>query len=781
MQLLESSPKYRFFSQVPVDYEPNAYPDQQLKALLLNLTDGNRTMLELVRDMIRRAIEPAKNIQTGFWIYGPPGTGKSTFVNWLKGITGSMAVEMVIKNMTLFTNARLKGKSLLIISDGDNVNYEAINLLKKILGRDSISYDWKHEMLVSSTFVSHGVVVVTSNQNVANAMVGVYDEGFIDRMIEIPFTFVPHRPQPGLKEYLDANTSALVNWAFSGSKECLQSQVRAGQWAYSVYRNNPFIDFLCTYIVEDREGFISNAELLDLFDEFLKDNGHGPLSAGSRRKAPQTLLNLLVRTFRLFVRKGRQAGKGARGIAGIRHRNMEKDQSIPVLTLKQGPLHLTVEDPFKRHPITPYTELTENFQVSEGTGENGEIVDVVLTQKGSETSNPPQEKGNGAEPISASQAEGEEELSAPVGEKETLALGEIQKPGNVIGTTGAIEPTTGDIEPLYQIHQLRDQFPIQEQKLELIFQQSCSRWWAYDFKLPPTFSRFVPWHPFDQSERVALAFKHMLVMPQLWRELKTHIESLQPPETREHIYRKLQSQNTRERSWYTCKRIPGILSFIFPVSYIRPEDGYPRVQPRGEGSSKMGLLSAEKNFRKAVLGDLDRKLEGHGLGIYEVDLESCHTQILHTLNVGTEQLTKLMEHGENLWKTMILSLPYFIREEFGFDFLKKCAKRLCYKALQGGRIDSVGKIHKTLAPEETQSGKNLHWVAEAFHKNQLLMEFDLLNQQIMKRFRQRDQLRVYSPLNPYPFTLIPGASTQHNRDWYTKNPCRVASQIVTGV
>lgn len=76
------------------------------------------------------------------------------------------------------------------------------------------------------------------------------------------------------------------------------------------------------------KGFVSTATLLDLLDEFLKDNGHAPLPAGARRRASSIMLNLLARTFELFIRQGREAGKGVRGIVGVRVRNVEKDQEF---------------------------------------------------------------------------------------------------------------------------------------------------------------------------------------------------------------------------------------------------------------------------------------------------------------------------------------------------------------------------------------------------------------------------------------------------------------------
>lgn len=144
MKLLPHDSRYKFFSKLPIDYNIQAYPNEKLKKLLLNFVNGDNVRLELLRGLIRRAIEPAPQLQTGFWIYGPPGTGKSSFVNWLLSIVLNLGTEMVSKSGTLFTNARLIGKTLIVVSDLEGLSKELLRLFKTVTGRDPIPYDWKH-------------------------------------------------------------------------------------------------------------------------------------------------------------------------------------------------------------------------------------------------------------------------------------------------------------------------------------------------------------------------------------------------------------------------------------------------------------------------------------------------------------------------------------------------------------------------------------------------------------------------------------------------------------
>lgn len=259
-------------------------------------------------------------------------------------------------------------------------------------------------------------------------------------------------------------------------------------------------------------------------------------------------------------------------------------------------------------------------------------------------------------------------------------------------------------------------------------------------------------------------------------------EKLQIPKVRNEFYKRFQLQETRDRSWYTCKRADGIVGFLFPSGYHRGSNLYPRLTPKGKGISRLGVLGVERRFRQGILGDLSERFSLEGYRLVEVDLESCHTQILVELGIGADGIKELLGSGKNLWKSIVAKLDPQLEEKFGFNFLKACAKKLCYKALQGGRIDTVKKIHNTLKENEAQVADNLLDLSASFYENELLREFDLLNKEIMRRFHQRfGQLRVYTPIDTVPFTLVKQGSAQEKYDGYTSNPCRVAAQIVTGV
>lgn len=163
--------------------------------------------------------------------------------------------------------------------------------------------------------------------------------------------------------------------------------------------------------------------------------------------------------------------------------------------------------------------------------------------------------------------------------------------------------------------------------------------------------------------------------------------------------------------------------------------------------------------------------------IVEVDFVSCHMKILSDLGLKTPELSNIINPNTNLWQEIITRLPKSITEQFDFKFLKNVTKRLVYKCLQGGRINTVEKIHETLSSEETIIGTDLKHLAEEFYTISLLHEVDKLNYEIMERKQRVGITRVYTPIDEEPYRLIDIEGVH----WSTTNPCRVASQVVTGV
>ena len=232
-------------------------------------------------------------------------------------MVGDRCVELSCSKSNIFERARLQNKVLAIISDGDFLNTETIRLLKLLIGRDVVTFDIKHESVTRNfSFRYDGVVFVTSNQNISNAMIGSFDRAVLDRFFQIPFTFVPQNPQPGLESYLLKNVSALINWALYVDASVLQAQVRVGSFIKFALEDNPYIDFIVTSLTADPKGFISFSDIADLLDDHFKQNALPALTGNHRRRVGHLVLDLLKTVCGCDVGGKRNVNK--QGIRGVR-------------------------------------------------------------------------------------------------------------------------------------------------------------------------------------------------------------------------------------------------------------------------------------------------------------------------------------------------------------------------------------------------------------------------------------------------------------------------------
>nr|YP_636464.1 hypothetical protein StpuCp101 [Staurastrum punctulatum]AAX45777.1 hypothetical protein [Staurastrum punctulatum] len=136
-----------------------------------------------------------------------------------------------------------------------------------------------------------------------------------------------------------------------------------------------------------------------------------------------------------------------------------------------------------------------------------------------------------------------------------------------------------------------------------------------------------------------IAYQRLCQMPEAWPELIELADQFQPPSTRNRSYQEIKKIDSRERSWYKSNRADGIIGFLFPNHYERNEDGYPRVKARRASVSRLELVGEQRGCRNAVLGELGQHFLPYGFTLKEIDLESCHTQILVDLGIGWHERT----------------------------------------------------------------------------------------------------------------------------------------------
>lgn len=164
---LESLNKPDFMQDYdPLDEIQATISKEDFQTLLKVLTEEDPIKAVALRSMLRRiitALRDGTNYQQGWWLYGPPSSGKTTFFNICRLIAQGSFVELS-KSRNQFTALSLKDAKLITISDVSKLTTDMIELLRCILGRDSIYGEKKHE---NGTYNirSCALVIISSNSD----------------------------------------------------------------------------------------------------------------------------------------------------------------------------------------------------------------------------------------------------------------------------------------------------------------------------------------------------------------------------------------------------------------------------------------------------------------------------------------------------------------------------------------------------------------------------------------------------------------------------------------
>lgn len=121
--------------------------DPAFQLLLRVITEDDPMKAVVVRSLINRVINAPKEgrrYNQAFWLYGAPGTSKSFIVNILKAFAQGSYVELS-RSQNQFTAISFMNTKLIIVSDISKLSSEMVEMLRKILGRDTLYAEDKHK------------------------------------------------------------------------------------------------------------------------------------------------------------------------------------------------------------------------------------------------------------------------------------------------------------------------------------------------------------------------------------------------------------------------------------------------------------------------------------------------------------------------------------------------------------------------------------------------------------------------------------------------------------
>jgi len=276
--LQEHSPEIYSFSQIDVEYDPNADCPNFLGFLDEMVEPKYR---EVLQELFGYVLWPEYNIHKAFMFLGPKRSGKSTMLNVLSRMLGRESISNAsLQDLTekRFTVANLFGKAANICGDLPRKIVVEPGIFKRLTGEDYVQGEFKFKNEFS--FMNTAKLIFSANEIPA---LKYEDDAYYGRWVIIPFdNSVYGREDTQLIKKLttDEELSGILNWALDGL-----DRLKDNDWQFSysddstaIYRrkSNPVIAFLEDCCEEFPEGYTTKAQLINAYNKWAKTHGIPP-------------------------------------------------------------------------------------------------------------------------------------------------------------------------------------------------------------------------------------------------------------------------------------------------------------------------------------------------------------------------------------------------------------------------------------------------------------------------------------------------------------------------
>jgi putative DNA primase/helicase len=184
LELLPSSPDYRFTWCLPYEYDPDA-TCEPIQNWLLETMQGDQQLVELLRAYMNAVIKGRSDLQRFLECVGEGGAGKSTFAKLvvaLVGIPNTLSTELKTLETDKFESANILGKRLVYVADSERYTGK-VSKLKAITGQDPIRYEKKY-VQGGNCFCFDGMVLIVANETI---QFNDHTGGIRRRRITVPF------------------------------------------------------------------------------------------------------------------------------------------------------------------------------------------------------------------------------------------------------------------------------------------------------------------------------------------------------------------------------------------------------------------------------------------------------------------------------------------------------------------------------------------------------------------------------------------------------------------
>ena len=284
--------------------------DTRWETFLLEAVNGDREYLDWLQKAVGYTATGLNNQDAIFLIYGPPGSGKNTFIETIFEALGKAQHAWALDSNVLalgdrvstsdeYHMAELRGRRMIWVDELPESERIKENQVKKLTGSGTIQGRSPGEKPIQ--FTSTGKLWVSTNHRPI-----ITDEAMWRRLLPIPLTNKPSRPDPTLKKYLadpEGALPAVLAWIVEGAVKYLSSS-----------QDNPLE--MCTVVRDAHEIYRRNE---DRIGSFLEEETLASPSSDMK-------MNDLYRRY-----KGWSDSRGEKGLSQIAFHRKLADRGLEVL------------------------------------------------------------------------------------------------------------------------------------------------------------------------------------------------------------------------------------------------------------------------------------------------------------------------------------------------------------------------------------------------------------------------------------------------------------------
>lgn len=314
LELVEGEPKPRLVEYsasivsgeniIPSDYthwvtlNDEVMLQQTTLDFLKVLTNENQLRYNIIRGFLRRLLTTRKegrHSQSALYIYGAGGTGKSLHVELFKQLVANREnIQEFSRDQNQFTSSQLASCELLIVSDLIKLTPDLVGVLKRILGRDSLTKEEKNKRGISVIEPSCQVVFVSNFAPDSFPLIAG-DPAIMQKLIIIKMEdseVIPAALQvANLRDTLSMFIPDIINWAMTAPESLLRNSVRGEIYQSFLTEEKsevgiaPFLE-TNVLLTDDKNKFLPILDLAARLTTYIKSTGEDSLNteAGFSKK-----------------------------------------------------------------------------------------------------------------------------------------------------------------------------------------------------------------------------------------------------------------------------------------------------------------------------------------------------------------------------------------------------------------------------------------------------------------------------------------------------------------